>query len=82
MGGLGSQSPTLGQDELLSGAASQQLRYLQQEMLSCVRPVMKSILWHKWNSDEVFNYTETVPGTNMQFPWEIRPEVAAFKPVR
>lgn len=70
MGGLGAQSPTATQDQLLSNASSQQLNFLQNEMLASTRPVMKALLWHKWNSPGPLIYNEPSVAGDFAYPIE------------
>ena len=49
IGGLGSQSDTLGQDTLLRQSASQRVQDMQQRMAKFTRNVISDVAWYTWN---------------------------------
>jgi len=49
LGGLAPQTETLGQDRLLSEAASAQLRDMQTVTISQVREVFRALAWYEWH---------------------------------
>ncbi len=48
LGGLGPQSETLGQDQLLSVSASMRIQKMQKEFTSFTTKVMKDLMWYLW----------------------------------
>ncbi len=49
IGGLSSQSDTLGQDQLLRQSASQRVQDMQQRMARFTRNVISDVAWYIWN---------------------------------
>lgn len=49
LAGLGPQSPTLGQDELLASTASKRLGQMQGRVQRFVRQIFEDIAWHVWH---------------------------------
>jgi hypothetical protein len=64
LGGLGAQSPTLGQDKLLSQTASQRVNRMQQRVMEFTRLVVRDIAWYRWNDPIRVDYVfkEVAPG--------------------
>jgi len=48
LGGLGAQSETLGQDQLLSASASMRIQKMQKEVTSFTTEVLKDLMWYLW----------------------------------
>jgi hypothetical protein len=48
LGGLGAQSETLGQDQLLSASASMRIQKMQKEVTSFTTNVIQGIMWYLW----------------------------------
>lgn len=53
LGGLGPQTETLGQDELLSKAASMQIQDSQEAVIDFTTEIMEDLGWYLWNDPEV-----------------------------
>jgi len=49
LGGLGPQSDTLGQDQLLSASASMRIQKMQKEMIRFTTGIIKDLLFYLWN---------------------------------
>lgn len=48
LGGLGAQSETLGQDQLLSASASMRIQKMQKEVTTFTTNVLRDIMWYLW----------------------------------
>jgi hypothetical protein len=48
LGGLGPQSETLGQDQLLSASASMRIQKMQKEVTTFTTEVLKDVMWYLW----------------------------------
>ncbi len=53
LGGLGSQSQTLGQDKLLSQSASERLASMQSRTVKFTKEVVEDLAWYMWHNDTV-----------------------------
>lgn len=60
LAGLGPQSETVGQDELISQASSKQVQAMQQRTVDFTRGVMESLCWYWW-TDPHRDYNVEVP---------------------
>lgn len=75
IGGLGAQSGTVGQDQLLSQGASGKMKEMQQSMIGFETKVINSIAFWKWQdplSEERF--TKRLEGTQYSLPGTWSPE--------
>jgi hypothetical protein len=64
MGGLGPQSKTLGQDELLAQNASRAVSDMQERTLNYVESVIRAQLWYFWNDPvHTMRSDYSVPGS-------------------
>jgi len=72
LGGLAPITQTVGQDKLLSEAASVQLKDMSSKTIDVMRDVFNSIAWYEWH-DPVLSRTleKPIPGTNLKInvPW-------------
>jgi hypothetical protein len=64
LGGLGAQSETLGQDQLLSASASMRIQKMQKEVTTFTTEVLQDLMWYLWydpnpNQQDII---KTVPG--------------------
>ena len=64
LGGLGPQSDTLGQDQLLSASASMRIQKMQKEVTAFTTAVLQDLMWYLWydpdpNQQDVI---KTAPG--------------------
>lgn len=48
LGGLGAQSETLGQDQLLSASASMRIQKMQKEVTNFTAKVLEDLMWYLW----------------------------------
>lgn len=69
LGGLAPMTETVGQDRLLSEAASAQLRGMADQTVDFTRHIFTSIAWYEWN-DPVLSRTiqKPIPGTDLTIP--------------
>ena len=75
IGGAGLAAPTATQETLLDANANKQLQFMQGEMLSRTREVMRSLIYYDWMSRRRMNYEMPVEGMpGMTVPWSVRPE--------
>ena len=58
LGGLGAQSETLGQDQLLSASASMRIQKMQKTTITFVRGIIEDIFMYMWE-DPLYNPTVT-----------------------
>ena len=58
LGGLGPQSETLGQDQLLSASASMRIQKMQMTTIAFVRDIIEDIFMYMWE-DPIYNPTVT-----------------------
>ncbi len=71
LGGLSPMSETIGQDRLLSDAASVQLRDMAAETISTIRKVFYSLAWYEWNNPiKTRKLEKRVPETDISIPVE------------
>lgn len=75
IGGLGPQSGTVGQDQMISGAASKRTARMQRRTIDFTRKVMESLGFFLWNDPlwerQVNKY---VPGVRQAIPSQYSPE--------
>lgn len=73
LGGLAPMAQTVGQDRLLSEAASAQLRDMAAKTVDLVRDVFRALAWYEWH-DPVKSRTleKPIPGTELSIavPWD------------
>jgi hypothetical protein len=71
LGGLGSNANTLGQDKLMSDAASAQLSDMANETLACVKEIFQHIAHYEW-TDPVKSrlIDKPIPGVDLVLPVE------------
>jgi len=75
LGGLAPLTQTVGQDKLLSEAASAQLRDMATKTIDAIREVFYSIAWYEWHDPISRRVLEKkVPDTSMSIPVEWNPE--------
>jgi hypothetical protein len=66
LGGLGPQSETLGQDELLRSAATNRLVDMQDRTSEAVKKLVEHLAWYEWtNPKRVRQLTRKVPNTEV-----------------
>lgn len=71
LGGLGSREPTLGQDKLLSEAASAQMKDMSDKTAEVVREIFYQLAYYEWNDPIKRRMLEKpVPGTDIVLPVE------------
>ena len=69
LGGLAPMSETIGQDKLLSNAASVQLRDMAAETISTIRKVFYSLAYYEWNNPvKTRKLEKRVPETDVSIP--------------
>lgn len=74
MAGLGPQSQTVGQDQLILGTVDRRLGRMSENVLSKVIRVVTDIGWYIWNSSETFMTERGVDGTQIKVPVVIGPQ--------
>lgn len=76
LGGLSQQAQTLGQEELLQGNSSAQLKDMQARMVGFVRDAIGSngLAWYWFHSDETYEGERTVEGVEFSTEYRITPE--------
>jgi hypothetical protein len=75
MAGSSSQSPTLGQDEMLSGANNQQLSHMQDMFLDFAQSVVQKLAWYEYHDPvRVRRITRELPKVGISLDIDIRPE--------
>ena len=63
LGGLGPQSDTLGQDQLLSASASMRIQSMQKKTITFTKGVLEDLLFWMWNDPyTVFPATKSIKG--------------------
>lgn len=69
LGGLGPQSETLGQDQLLSASASKRVADMQQRMLEFTTEIVRDLAWYLW-TDPLIDLTlvKRIPGVDLDIP--------------
>jgi len=71
LGGLGTQSPTLGQDKLLSEAASSQMRDMADKTADAIREIFRTLAFYEWNDPiKSRRLQKPIPGTELSIPVE------------
>lgn len=75
MGGLGPQSDTLGQDQLIAGAANERLAAMDEKKNKFVTGIVRHLAWNYY-TDPVTTYRipKRVAGTNMEIATSFTPE--------
>lgn len=69
LAGLGAQSPTATQDELLARTASKQLMGMQSKVVKATTRIAKSLAWYLWYDPGIeLPLAWTVPGTTIRVP--------------
>lgn len=75
LGGLGPQSGTLGQDEMLQQTSSKKVSALQEDFFNFTTDIVKHLAWYEWTDDvRVRQLTRTIPGTDIKIPVVWAPE--------
>jgi len=75
LAGLGPQSPTLGQDELISAAANKLVVDMQERTFRFTERVMRSIAWTILTDPAIrLPLRKQVDGTDIEVPFEYTPE--------
>lgn len=64
MGGLGPQSSTVGQDEMILGTVSRKVGKLQQRVVSETVRLVKDLAFYLWHSDETYSARRPISGTS------------------
>jgi hypothetical protein len=66
LGGLGPQSGTLGQDELLNANASKKIADMQDRFVGFTKGVVQALAWYEWTEPlRERQLTKSVPGTDI-----------------
>jgi len=66
LGGLSPQANTLGQEKLLTDAASKLLTEMQDRTVECVEGILKDVAWWLWTDPLIqIPLTKPVPGTDL-----------------
>lgn len=75
LGGLGPQSETLGQDQLLTANASKLIQDLQEQIQHFALGILKDLAWYLWN-DPLAEYevVHRIEGTSINVPTMWHPE--------
>jgi hypothetical protein len=73
LGGLGAQSPTATQDELLQANASRRLSSMQSRTTGFTTAVVRSLAWYLWE-DQFFRARGTKRAHNREYEVEFSPE--------
>jgi hypothetical protein len=75
IGGLGSQTRTLGQDKLLNENSSDKVLDMQKKMAKFVKGIATDVGWYAWE-DPFINLplVKRVAGTNIEVPFRFTPE--------
>lgn len=68
MGGLGSMTDTVGQDQLLAQNSSQRLQDMQRRTQKFTGSVMEDVGYYLWNSDAVKHLQLRIEGTEINVP--------------
>lgn len=75
MGGLGAQSETLGQDQMLQANASRRISDMQERTLEFTQDIIEGLAFYLWNDPQMDRRTSRlVPGTQQEVPVNISPE--------
>lgn len=75
LGGLGPQSETLGQDELLSKSASKVVEDLQDRTFIFTRDAVEDLAWYLWHDPLIeIPLVQRIEGTNIDLPVLFSPE--------
>lgn len=75
LGGLGPQSGTLGQDELLNANASKKIADMQDRFVTFTKGVVQALAWYEWTDPlRQRQLTKTVPGTDISLSVVWSPE--------
>jgi len=73
LGGLGAQSPTATQDELLQANASRRLSSMQSRTTGFTTGVVRALAWHLWE-DQFFQARGTRRAHNREYELQFSPE--------
>lgn len=69
IGGLASQSDTVGQDRMLAASANQTVREMQEITLKFAKEVIEDIAWYLWTDPLVeMQLTKKIPNTTVEIP--------------
>jgi hypothetical protein len=82
LGGLGAQSPTASQDNLLSESASKMVSFYQANTVNFVRDLMESLAWYLWDDpmlDEKLVMEVPETGSELPFTWTPESRVGDFR---
>ena len=68
MGGLGAQTDTLGQDQLIAASTSRQLQEMQARTAKALREIVRHLAWLQWvdNMQDITVSQEVLPGFQVQ----------------
>jgi len=76
LGGLGPQSDTVGQDQLISDRASERVEWMKDRVYLRTRDVCESIAWYYWHDPvRLYAGVRELPHTDLAIPVEITPEM-------
>jgi hypothetical protein len=71
LGGLQNNTPTLGQDKLMSAAASAQMQDMSDKTMSVIKEIFKALAFYEWNDPVKKRKLEKpIPGTDLTIPVE------------
>lgn len=75
LGGLGTQSPTLGQDRLLATSSSQKIVKMQGRMARFQENIGKDVAWYMWNDPNLsLPLKKKIAGTEIEIPFTLTPD--------
>lgn len=80
LGGLGPQSGTYGQDQLIHAAASKRIVHMQHRMLAFVKDVVRHLAWYEWTDPIRKRRLVKGEGTSLsiEVPWSIATRKAEY----
>jgi hypothetical protein len=81
LGGLGPQSETLGQDQLLAANANKRILAMQHEVLTFTTAVTTDIAWYEWNdpiTQRILTKTIAGSGIDITVPWAQEQRLGEF----
>lgn len=76
LGGLGAQTETLGQDQLINASTSRQLQEMQDRTVKCFREIVRHLAWLQW-ADNLQDMEVVKEVAGMQIPTVVTPEQRA-----
>jgi hypothetical protein len=80
LGGLGNQAPTLGQDKLLSAAASAQMLDMADRTIKAIQEIFYALAFYEWHDPVKRRQLEKpVPGSDIKIPVEWNPDMRKGK---